>query len=136
MEPIKVAGCVLLDDYGRILLLHRIGREFGQWELPGGKLEEDETPEQAAARELSEELGVTVRVGTALGSEVFEEDDKQYRFYWFKGDVITGQPSIMEPETFDDLDYFETEDLLSLSLSSNMQIMFEKIFDGSIQLDA
>ncbi|MDB5176302.1 MAG: hydrolase [Candidatus Saccharibacteria bacterium] len=136
MEPIEVAGCVLLDDYGRILLLHRDLGEIGQWELPGGKVEEGETPEQAAGRELGEELGVTVRIGRALGSEVFEQADKQYRFYWFKADIITGEPSIMEPDIFDDLDYFEIEDLVSLSLSTNMQIMYQKIFDGSLQLDA
>jgi 8-oxo-dGTP diphosphatase len=59
-----------LEKNGRWLIAKRKkGDRFaGLWEFPGGKLERGETPEECLARELSEELGIGVRVGRCLGS--------------------------------------------------------------------
>ncbi|TJZ45426.1 (deoxy)nucleoside triphosphate pyrophosphohydrolase [Streptomyces piniterrae] len=53
-----VGGAVL--DRGRLLAARRSAPPAlsGRWELPGGKVEDGETPEQALVRELREELGV------------------------------------------------------------------------------
>ena len=50
---------------GRIMLCQRRpGVHNGlKWEFPGGKLEPGESPEQALARELWEELGIEAQVG-------------------------------------------------------------------------
>ncbi len=60
--PVDVAVGVLIDPEGRFLLTSRPeGKVYaGYWEFPGGKLEADETVEQALRRELHEELGITI----------------------------------------------------------------------------
>jgi len=60
---VRVAAAVVLRPDGCVLLAQRPpGRAYaGYWEFPGGKLEPGETPAQALARELAEELGIEVR---------------------------------------------------------------------------
>ena len=42
-------------------------RHAGQWALPGGRIDPGETPEQAALRELEEEVGLRLDAGAVLG---------------------------------------------------------------------
>ncbi|WP_078912340.1 (deoxy)nucleoside triphosphate pyrophosphohydrolase [Streptomyces sp. NRRL S-646] len=58
-ERIVVVGAALFDG-GRLLAARRSAPPelAGRWELPGGKVEQGETPDAALVRELREELGV------------------------------------------------------------------------------
>ena len=60
MKTILVVAVVLIDRDGRVLLSQRpSGKSMaGLWELPGGKVENGEVPEEALIRELKEELGI------------------------------------------------------------------------------
>lgn len=61
-QPVEVAVGVLIRPDGCFLLASRpAGKPYaGYWEFPGGKLEAGETVAQALARELHEELGITI----------------------------------------------------------------------------
>ncbi len=62
MVRLLVAACAVVDRDGRVLIARRPeGKPMaGLWEFPGGKVEEDERPEQAVIRELREELGIDI----------------------------------------------------------------------------
>jgi 8-oxo-dGTP pyrophosphatase MutT (NUDIX family) len=136
-DPILLAGCVLLDDYGRLLLLHRNTDETVCWEMPGGKVDEDELPEDTAVREIREELGVQVVIQKPLGKATFEQDEQYYEYHWFLATPLSGDLDtlhIMEPETFDDLDFVDIEDLPSLALSTNMLELQQRLLTGEVEL--
>ncbi|MEE2035773.1 NUDIX domain-containing protein [Nocardiopsis sp. CT-R113] len=66
MFPVSVKGVVIRDD--RVLLLRN---ERDEWELPGGKIELGETPEECLAREIEEETGWPVQVTEILDSWIY-----------------------------------------------------------------
>lgn len=63
-KQIAVVGAVIVQD-GLVLCAQRGpgGEAGGRWEFPGGKVEPDEDPRAALAREIHEELGCVVDVG-------------------------------------------------------------------------
>lgn len=64
LKVLWVVAVALIDADGRVLLAQRpAGKQLaGLWEFPGGKIENDETPEIALIRELKEELGIDTSV--------------------------------------------------------------------------
>lgn len=65
--PISVKGIVFIDD--KVFLRKN---ERNEWELPGGKLDQGEQPEETVKRELKEELGFEVTVEKLVGANVLK----------------------------------------------------------------
>ena len=72
---IPVVAAAIYDGEGRLLLQQALPkkRHAGQWEFPGGKVENGETPRFALCREIAEELGIELAEG-ALVPAGFAED--------------------------------------------------------------
>ena len=88
-QPVDVAVGVLIDGRGpdaRFLLTSRpAGKAYaGYWEFPGGKVEPGETVEAALARELHEELGITIGAAQPWQVEVFDYPHALVRLHFCK----------------------------------------------------
>lgn len=95
--PAHAAGTVVHDPERGVLLLwrHRFITDTGGWEIPAGRLEEDETPAEAAAREALEETGwrpgplsPLVRYHPSNGSS-----DQTFHVFVAEGATHVGEPS-------------------------------------------
>jgi 8-oxo-dGTP diphosphatase len=87
-----VAGFLKKDN--RILVGQRPENNSlaGLWEFPGGKIELGESPEQALARELSEELGIEAEVGELKLSVTHSYNDVGIVILFFEVNFWKGEP--------------------------------------------
>ena len=125
-----------MDSRGAILLIHRNTSRRNQWEIPGGKVE-DESSAAAACREIREELGVVVQAGELLGTCVFTEDDSPMSYSWFRVDIVAGEPHPCEPATHDRCAYFSVRDLAAMpdrELSQSLRLFRRKVLRGTVVL--
>ena len=128
MKYLELAGTVILDENKKILLMHSNTKNLTQWELPGGKLEPKEMPEQTAQRELKEELNINIEIKRYLGFKEFEDNEYILKYHWFLCKLGDEEPKLMEKK-FDKLSYFsktELEDKRN-ELSSNMKALIHTI---------
>jgi 8-oxo-dGTP diphosphatase len=107
--PIEVTAAVFLRD-GRVLLARRPAGDplEGKWELPGGKVEAGETPEMCLARELTEECGVTVTVGSAFAQSDYNYPHVAIRLLAYRIEAWTGE---LLPRAHDALAWVNREQL-------------------------
>lgn len=125
MPDDTLAANVILDG-NRLLLLHRADK--GYWELPGGKVEDGETPRQAAVREADEEIGCTVRVLSSCSriNMTFDHEEKTFKVRGFISEVTDGDPDPVE-DRFDRMDWFDADDLPNIPLAPNLEAKIDEL---------
>jgi 8-oxo-dGTP diphosphatase len=136
MSTLELAGCIIQQRPGQLLLLHRNTQKRIQWEIPGGKLGVGEGPEDAAVREVREELGIDVEIVEQLGVRQFEEDGYTMKYSWFRATISHGTPTVKEPQTHDEFRYFDVRELANerVGLSPNTVNFLEEVEAGRIAI--
>lgn len=96
--PVEVAVGILFDRAGRFLMTSRPADKVcaGQWEFPGGKIEAGETVEQALARELHEELGITIGTARRWKVELVDYPHARVRLHFCKVHAWQGSLQMRE----------------------------------------
>ncbi|GAT74550.1 NUDIX hydrolase [Microbacterium sp. HM58-2] len=96
-KQINVVGAVVVRD-GTVLSAQRSETMSlaGLWEFPGGKIESGETPQQALAREMQEELLCTVEIGEHVETTAHEYDFGVVTLTTFYATLVSGEPQLTE----------------------------------------
>ena len=91
--PIEVVTAIIRHD-GKVLLTRR--REgthlAGLWEFPGGKVRRGESMEDALIREVREEIGVRIKVGSLIDEETHAYSDRTVHLHFFDAHIVEGTP--------------------------------------------
>lgn len=115
----ELAGCLIIQE-GKLFLLYREDEDW--WEVPGGKVEEDESPTQAAVRETMEETGVKVELKKPFYSGEFQKDGEMFLWHGYIAEVRDGEPRPRE-DIFTDSAWFTAEDLDEKSIAPNLEMV-------------
>lgn len=88
----------------------------GLWDMPGGRLNEGELPEDGLRRELREEIGVAVTLGPILGTATFTNMSKfRNLLILYSASLTDAEPKFeLEDGKIERIDWFTKEELLKL----------------------
>ena len=98
MKTIKVVAALIVHD-GRLFATQRgYGEWRGWWELPGGKEEAGETPEDALVREIMEELATEISVDRYVTTVEWDYPTFHLSMRCYLCSVISGSLTLLEHE--------------------------------------
>ena len=98
MKTIRVVAAVIRSEEKIFATARGYGEFKGQWEFPGGKIEEGETAQQALVREIKEELDTNIKVGNLIGTIEYDYPTFRLSMDCFWCEVVDGELKLLEAE--------------------------------------
>lgn len=102
LKYIRVVAAVIRDTSGGEDKIFSTARGYGNykgwWEFPGGKIEKNETPQQALVREIHEELTADIEVGDLIKTIEYDYPEFHLSMDCFWAKVVNGRLILKEAE--------------------------------------
>ncbi|HEY0811764.1 MAG TPA: NUDIX hydrolase [Pseudonocardia sp.] len=86
-RPLATVGVLLMDDDGHVLIVEPL--HDARWEVPGGPVDQGETPQQACSRQIREQLGLELPLGRLLVVEWAKQVAEERVVFVFDGGTLT-----------------------------------------------
>jgi mutator protein MutT len=118
---ISVKGIIFNDN--NVLLLKN---ERDEWELPGGRLEKYEEPEECVIREIQEELGINCNVENIIDSWVYEVFEGKSVFIVTYLCKCTDTTNILISEEHIEYKWFRIEEIKSATMPEGYKRSIQK----------
>lgn len=127
----NAAKCYLINDDEILTIKYKDdNKKAGYYDIPGGKIEDGETAEQAAIRELKEETGITAKNLKNKGILKVEYPDRIFNFKIFLSTEFNGEISPIENNISK---WVKIEELLKEpKILSNIALLDRKFITGLI----
>lgn len=123
MKTINVAAAIILDGNNILACQRGYGDFKGGWEFPGGKLEPNESAEQACVREIKEELSIDIRIERFLYTVEYDYDNFHLSMDCFICSIVSGTIADTEHE---DMKWLSLNDLWSVDwLPADIRVVKE-----------
>ncbi len=132
MKNIHVVAAVIEQD-GKIFATQRgYGDYKDWWEFPGGKMEPGESPEEALAREIREELDTEISVGKLITSVEYDYPKFHMLMDCFMCNIVSGDLKLLEHEAARWLSADELWDVKWLPSDIRVIEEIEKMIGGTV----
>ena len=128
MKLVRVVAAVICDSLQEKKKIFATARGYGEfrgkWEFPGGKIESNETPQQAIVREIKEELETDIHVGELIETIEYDYPTFHLSMDCFWCEIVNGELKLLEAE---DAVWLSKETLYSVQWLPADRILINKI---------
>jgi 8-oxo-dGTP diphosphatase len=127
------AGIILLNSNNQVLLLLRddkIDIPFpNMWDIPGGKVEEAEFPEQALRREIMEEMSIN-NLGEINLFKIYTSENLTDYIFWRRIDLNPAEINLNEGQR---IEYFDISQIRKTRLAFNYNEVLENFYSEIVK---
>ncbi|MGQ9643519.1 MAG: NUDIX hydrolase, partial [Ignavibacterium sp.] len=122
------AGIIIINSNNKILLLLRDDVPNipfpNKWDIPGGRIEEGETPDIAVRREMKEELGLD-NLNEIKLFRIYKNENLTDFIFWKRLDLNTNEITLNEGQK---IQYFSLDEIRKMKLAFNYNQVIEEFF--------